>query len=430
MTRFGRFDDERARVRHLATRHAAAVDQLPRERGLLRASSRTPPVGTPSTGMPGSDDSRGTGTTTSPTDTGGRFLYLRDRRDRRRSGRRRGNRSERTSRSYRCRHGLGLHGHRLPARRASRPRRCTSCPSGADARDLADADHQPPRHGVAALSLFSAVEFCLWDAWDDQTNSSGTSRPARSRSTDGVIYHTTEYRERRNHFAYFACSRGARRLRHAARGPSSVRTAVGIGRRPSSAAVRETRSRTDGRRSARITSSSSLSPGETREVVFVLGYGENRRMRSSTRPARRTIEQAGRPPRDRAIPPRRGGRRRVRPAARALGGDPRGAAGLDAERARRPHGQRLEPVPVHGDVQPVALGLVLRHGDRPRHRLPRLEPGPARVRAHGARARARDGSSTSPRRSFRPAAPTTSTSRSRSEGTTRSARASTTTRSG
>ena len=23
---------------------------------------------------------------------------------------------------------------------------------------------------------------------------------------DGVIYHTTEYRERRNHFAYFACS--------------------------------------------------------------------------------------------------------------------------------------------------------------------------------------------------------------------------------
>ncbi len=23
---------------------------------------------------------------------------------------------------------------------------------------------------------------------------------------DGVIYHKTEYRERRNHFAYFACS--------------------------------------------------------------------------------------------------------------------------------------------------------------------------------------------------------------------------------
>jgi cellobiose phosphorylase len=23
---------------------------------------------------------------------------------------------------------------------------------------------------------------------------------------DGVIYHVTEYRERRNHFAYFACS--------------------------------------------------------------------------------------------------------------------------------------------------------------------------------------------------------------------------------
>ena len=26
------------------------------------------------------------------------------------------------------------------------------------------------RTGVAELSLFSTVEFCLWDAWDDATN--------------------------------------------------------------------------------------------------------------------------------------------------------------------------------------------------------------------------------------------------------------------
>ena len=26
------------------------------------------------------------------------------------------------------------------------------------------------RSDAGALSLFSAVEFCLWDAWDDQTN--------------------------------------------------------------------------------------------------------------------------------------------------------------------------------------------------------------------------------------------------------------------
>ena len=58
-------------------------------------------------------------------------------------------------------------------------------------------------------------------------------------------------------------------------------------------------------------------------------------------------------------------------------------------REARPHGQHLEPVPVHGHVQHVAQRLVLRDRDRPRHGLPRLEPGSARVRAPGSRARAR-----------------------------------------
>ena len=81
------------------------------------------------------------------------------------------------------------------------------------------------------------------------------------------------------------------------------------------------------------------------------------------------------------------------------------------DRARQPHGQHLERLPVHGHVQHVALGVVLRIGHRPRPGLPRLEPGPARLRAHGARARPR--AHPRPRRdaAARPAAPTTSTSR-------------------
>ena len=69
----------------------------------------------------------------------------------------------------------------------------------------------------ADLSLFSAIEFCLWDANDDATNfqrnySIGqveppTISPLPGESAEGgVIYHKTEYRERRDHFAYFACS--------------------------------------------------------------------------------------------------------------------------------------------------------------------------------------------------------------------------------
>ena len=70
----------------------------------------------------------------------------------------------------------------------------------------------------ADLSLFSAIEFCLWDANDDATNfqrnySIGQveiaplALPGRGNGGEGqVIYHKTEYRERRDHFAYFACS--------------------------------------------------------------------------------------------------------------------------------------------------------------------------------------------------------------------------------
>ena len=56
------------------------------------------------------------------------------------------------------------------------------------------------------LSLFSAIEFCLWDANDDATNFQRNYSIGQVEIVDDVIYHKTEYRERRDHFAYFACS--------------------------------------------------------------------------------------------------------------------------------------------------------------------------------------------------------------------------------
>jgi len=58
----------------------------------------------------------------------------------------------------------------------------------------------------ADLSIFSAVEFNLWDAMDDATNFQRNYSIGQVEVVDGVIYHKTEYRERRDHFAYFACS--------------------------------------------------------------------------------------------------------------------------------------------------------------------------------------------------------------------------------
>ncbi len=62
------------------------------------------------------------------------------------------------------------------------------------------------RDTEADLSIFSFIEFCLWDAYDDMTNFQRNFNTGEVEIEDGVIYHKTEYRERRNHFVYFACS--------------------------------------------------------------------------------------------------------------------------------------------------------------------------------------------------------------------------------
>jgi cellobiose phosphorylase len=62
------------------------------------------------------------------------------------------------------------------------------------------------RNQAARLSVFGSVEFCLWDAWDDATNFQRNFSTGQVEIEDHMIFHKTEYRERRDHFAYFACS--------------------------------------------------------------------------------------------------------------------------------------------------------------------------------------------------------------------------------
>src|SRR5438876_7484882 len=55
------------------------------------------------------------------------------------------------------------------------------------------------------LALFSCIEFCLWNALDDMTNFQRNFSTGEVEVEDGgsTIYHKTEYRERRNHFAVY-----------------------------------------------------------------------------------------------------------------------------------------------------------------------------------------------------------------------------------
>ena len=59
------------------------------------------------------------------------------------------------------------------------------------------------RSEPAHLSVFSSIEFCLWDAQDDAANFQRNFSTAEVEVDGSTIYHKTEYRERRNHYAYY-----------------------------------------------------------------------------------------------------------------------------------------------------------------------------------------------------------------------------------
>lgn len=54
------------------------------------------------------------------------------------------------------------------------------------------------------IKLFSFIEFALWNAQDDQTNFQRNFSTGEVEVLDSVIYHKTEYKERRNHFAFYS----------------------------------------------------------------------------------------------------------------------------------------------------------------------------------------------------------------------------------
>ncbi len=56
-------------------------------------------------------------------------------------------------------------------------------------------------------SLFPYLEFCLWDAMDDSSNFQRNYSTGEVEVEGSAIYHKTEYRERRDHYAFFWANR-------------------------------------------------------------------------------------------------------------------------------------------------------------------------------------------------------------------------------
>ncbi|MDR2571971.1 MAG: glycosyl transferase, partial [Oscillospiraceae bacterium] len=59
------------------------------------------------------------------------------------------------------------------------------------------------------INIVSAIEFCLWNAADDGTNFQRNYNIGEVEVENNVIYHKTEYRERRNHYAFYSVNQNA-----------------------------------------------------------------------------------------------------------------------------------------------------------------------------------------------------------------------------
>ena len=206
-----------------------------------------------------------------PTDTGGRYLYLRDN-DTGQFWSPTWQPTMNALEDYRCRHGMGYtriqssyHGMDVEV--------CYFIPQGENL-EVWDVRLKNSTDARVNYSLFSCVEFALWDAQDDATNFQRNFNIAEVEIEDGVIYHKTEYRERRDHFAYFACSeklKGYDTQRSAFLGPYGGWDAPSV-------VAQGVSQNSIAHGWAPIGSHHvqfSLAPGEDLRLTFLLGYHEN-----------------------------------------------------------------------------------------------------------------------------------------------------------
>lgn len=124
------------------------------------------------------------------------------------------------------------------------------------------------------ISLFSYIEFCLWNSVDDMTNFQRNFSIGEVEIEGSSIYHKTEYRERRNHYAVYS-------VNTTIDGYDTDRDSfLGAYRGVNRPIVVEQGQSTNSKASgwAPIGSHNinvTLQPGEERSYVFVLGYLEN-----------------------------------------------------------------------------------------------------------------------------------------------------------
>ncbi len=124
------------------------------------------------------------------------------------------------------------------------------------------------------FKFFSFAEWCLWDAQDDCTNFQRNFSTGRVEVEGSTIYHKTEYRDRRDHYAFYT-------VNDAIDGYDTDRDSFiglynGFGDPQAVVDGKATNSFADGWSPiASHYKEITLAPGESKTLVFILGYVEN-----------------------------------------------------------------------------------------------------------------------------------------------------------
>ncbi len=204
-----------------------------------------------------------------PTDAGGRYFYIHDNGDVWSPGYMP---VKAELEKYECRHGMGYT--RITGQRNGVETSVLYFVPVGSNNEVHQVKVTNNTKAAKTVKLFSFIEWCLWNAYDDATNLQRNLSTGEVEIEGSTIYHKTEYRERRDHFAFyhvnaklagFDTDRESFLGLYNSYGESDVvragqpKNTVASGWAPIASHCLEV----------------ALQPGETKSFVFVLGYIEN-----------------------------------------------------------------------------------------------------------------------------------------------------------
>lgn len=174
--------------------------------------------------------------------------------------------------SYQCRHGLGYS--RFISTKNNIQASLLFFIPNEDSVEIQRLTIENKDFKEKCITLFSFVEWSLWNALDDMTNFQRNLSTGEVEIDESVIYHKTEYRERRNHYDFYSVNTKIK-------GFDTDREAfMGLYNdlKSPNAVIEGASTNSEAHGWSPVASHSitiTLKPGEKTDLIFLLGYIEN-----------------------------------------------------------------------------------------------------------------------------------------------------------